>query len=164
MAAALGQGPRLVAARQQLAAVEGGGAPEGVAVVAGLGGGALEVGHVGREGAGHESHRLAVGRERRARSDGWRLERAPDRVERCAEVLPAGRARGFGPEQLGELLARVLRVGVEGEVGEQARGLLRGELHVDERAARDAQPPEQLDPPRCLGHVSSRAGLRGEPM
>jgi hypothetical protein len=72
-------------------------------------------------------------------------QRAPQVVQDLAQVRPRLGLGGVGPEQEGEALARLRRVAVDEQVGEQRfrpRRLERGERDV---AAAEAHLPEQTD-------------------
>ena len=88
---------------------------------------------------------MLVGEDDRAGQHTRRLKHPAEHRERVAEVVTAGIQVRFRPQEIEESIARPggsARSGVEGEVGEQRRGLLGAEAGDDLLRTLHCQPTQ----------------------
>jgi hypothetical protein len=105
------------------------------------------------DGAGLESHHRLVDAQR------TRGEHLPQARERLAQAVPGPRRRDVGPEERGQLVARLGVSPAADEIGQQCRGFAPGKGDGDPGLGVRGKPPEecQLEPPHRPGTVAEKS-------
>ena len=145
--------PVVVEAGEQLAAVE---RERGRAAALAQSG--LESGHVALEASRHDAHTDAIGVEHRPRSGSDRLEDLAQAEQGLAQPVAPGVDGHAGPEQLDQLLARMLALRMDREAGEEEKHAARAELHPLLVGSADGGGAEQSDVPRVGGDGRAARG------